>query len=184
MLLIDATNPFGNERLFPEGIMREPFHAMKRAHIMVITKSDISGKKTISSITQKIRKYNPEAPIYSASHKPTGLINISGETKGLDTLQNKQVYAFAGIANPVYFQSLLHSKGAHIIEFRKFRDHYSYKQKDIDEIKKDALGLEIITTEKDFIKIKDLQVPENIFSLKIEFAVNEDFYDNIFRRLQ
>jgi tetraacyldisaccharide 4'-kinase len=183
VLLIDATNPFGNEKIFPEGIMREPFNVLKRAHIIVLTKSDTGDKEKISAITQKIRKYNQEAPVFTASHKPTGLTDASGNTRELDTLLNKKIYSFAGISNPVYFQSLLHSKGADIVEFRKFRDHYAYRQKDMDEIKKDALGLEIITTEKDLVKLKELQVPDNIYALKIEFLIDNEFYDYIFRRL-
>ncbi len=180
VLLIDATNPFGNNRLFPEGILREPLSSIKRAHIIVITKVDMESKETVSGIKRKIRQYNPDAPVFEASHKPTGLISASGATRGLDTLHNKEIHAFAGIANPFYFQSLLTSKGARIIKFNKFRDHYFYKQKDMDDIRKDAGGLDIITTEKDLVKIKGLQIPDEIFALKIEFSVAGDFYDNLF----
>ena len=184
ILLIDAANPFGNEKLFPEGIMREPFSAMKRANIIVITKADMAVQGRIHAIMDKIKKYNPEAPIFTASHKPTGVAGISGESKGLDSLRNKKIYAFSGIANPAYFRSTLTLSGALIVEFRKFRDHHIYRQKDMDEIKKDASGLEIITTEKDLVKLKELRIPENLSALKIEFSIDDDFYDNIFRRVQ
>ncbi|HDH05515.1 MAG TPA: tetraacyldisaccharide 4'-kinase [Nitrospirae bacterium] len=184
ILLIDAINPFGNEKLFPEGIMREPFSAIKRANIIVITKADMAAQGTVHAITDKIRKYNPEAPIFTASHRPTGLAGISGESKGLDSLRNKRIYAFSGIANPAYFRSTLTLSGARTVEFRKFRDHHIYRQKDMDEIKKDASGLDIVTTEKDLVKLKELQIPENLSALKIEFSIDDDFYNNIFRRVQ
>ncbi len=179
ILLIDATNPFGNERLFPEGILREPLNAMRRADIIVITKADMAGEISISGIIQKVKRYNPEAPIYRASHKPIALANPSGEAKPLETLNNREVYAFAGIANPSYFKALLGSEGADIVKFRTFRDHYIYKQRDINKIKKDAAGLEIITTEKDMVKLKGLEIPENIFALRIEFSVVDTFYNHI-----
>jgi tetraacyldisaccharide 4'-kinase len=154
VVLIDATNPFGNERLFPEGIMREPFDALKRAHIIV------------------------------ASHSPAGLRNASGDVTGLELLRGKRFYAFSGIANPVYFQSILVKCGAHIVESKNFRDHHDYKQSDIDKIKSDAMGLDIITTEKDLVKLRGLDNTDNIRALKIEFSIEQDFYDNLFRRLQ
>jgi len=40
--------------------------------------------------------------------------------------------------------------------------------------------VDIITTEKDLVKLKELQIPENIYALKIEFSINNEFYDNIF----
>jgi tetraacyldisaccharide 4'-kinase len=184
VVLIDATNPFGNERLFPEGIMREPFDALKRAHIIVITKSDMAVPGAVTAVTRKIKQYNPDIPIYTASHSPAGLRNASGDVTGLELLQGKRFYAFSGIANPVYFQSILVKCGAHIVESKNFRDHHDYKQSDIDKIKSDAMGLDIITTEKDLVKLRGLDNTDNIRALKIEFSIEQDFYDNLFRRLQ
>jgi tetraacyldisaccharide 4'-kinase len=170
VLLIDATNPFGNEKVFPEGIMREPFRALKRADVIVITKTDVAGKEAISAITQKVKKHT--------------IVSISGETGGPDTLSSKKIYAFAGIANHAYFPATLRSTGADIIDFRKFRDHHIYNQKDIDKIKKDSLGMEIITTEKDLVKLKDLQLPEKLSALRIEFSIDDAFYNDLFGRLK
>lgn len=181
VVLIDATNPFGNEKLFPEGIMREPFDAMKRAHVIVITKSDMALQGAVTGITGKIRKYNPDVPVYTASHKPAGLVNAAGGTRELSSLRGRNVYAFAGIANPSYFQAGLVKCGARIVDFRKFRDHYMYRQSDIDEIKREAMGLEIVTTEKDLVKLKLMDLPENLSALQIEFSIDNDFYDTIFR---
>ena len=129
-------------------------------------------------------EYNPQAPIFSASHKPVELINMAGEVRQLNTLFNKRIYTFAAIANPVYFQSLLRSHGAQIVQSREFRDHHSYSQKDMDDLKSDAMGLDIITTEKDLVKLRDLKVPDNVYALRVEFSVDDEFYDNLFRRLQ
>ena len=40
ILVINALNPFGNERLLPRGILREPVSNMVRANIVVITKTE------------------------------------------------------------------------------------------------------------------------------------------------
>lgn len=181
VLLIDASNPFGNEKLFPEGILREPLNSIKRADIVVITKADMVSKESIKMITQKIKHYNSKAPVYTAQHKPTVILNVSGETRSLDELNNKRIYAFAGIANPSYFQALLKSQGADIVKFKTFRDHHNYNQRDINKIKKDAAGLEVITTEKDLVKLKELQLPENISALKIGFSIDSSFYDTLFK---
>lgn len=184
VLLIDATNPFGNERLFPEGTLREPFSAMKRAHIIVITKSDMAAEGVITAVTRKIKQHNSEAPIFTAYHKPAGLVTASGDSRSLDTLRDKEIYAFSGIANPAYFHGTLKSAGARIGKSMNFRDHYSYSHKDMDRIKSEAAGLDIITTEKDLVKIRGLDVPENLSALQIGFSIDNDFYDYIFRRIQ
>jgi tetraacyldisaccharide 4'-kinase len=183
VLLIDATNPFGNERLFPEGIMREPFSAMKRAHVIVITKADMAIEGAVTAMTRKIKQHNQEAPIFTASHKPAGLIYASGETRGLDTLRDKKIYAFSGIANPAYFKTTLTSAGGRIAGFMNFRDHHNYSRKDLDKIKAEAAGLDIVTTEKDLVKLRELKAPDNLSALKIGFSTDNDFYDYLFGRL-
>jgi len=179
ILLIDATNPFGNGKLFPEGRLREPLRSMKRAHIIALTKTDLMGEEIISAITQKIEKYNAEAPVYTASHKPTALINPSGESVKLDTLNGRKIYVFSGIANGEYFRNILTARGADIVRFKSFRDHYIYRQRDMEKIKTEAAGLDIMTTEKDLVKIRELSLPENIFALRIEFEIDRGFYDHI-----
>ncbi|MBI5055882.1 MAG: tetraacyldisaccharide 4'-kinase [Nitrospirae bacterium] len=180
IVLIDAVNPFGNEKLFPEGRLREPLGSLKRASIIVITKADMVSRESLLKLVQKIKRYNQQAPVYTASHKPTAVVNASGKTLGLDVLKNRNVYAFAGIANPQYFKDTLISNGASIADFKSFRDHYIFKQRDIDKIKSVAAGLDIIITEKDLVKLRDLQLPDNIFALRIEFTVEDDFYNSVF----
>ena len=184
IVLIDATNPFGNKRLFPEGMLREPLTALKRAHVIIITKSDIAQAESIAAISQEVRKINPDAPVFTAFHKPVELVDTAGNTTELKSLMNKKVYVITGIASNIYFESLLRTNGAQIIDSKTFRDHHSYTQKDIDEIKSDAMGLDIITTEKDMVKLKELNVPQNVYAFRIEFTVDREFYENIFRRLQ
>ncbi|MBI5098713.1 MAG: tetraacyldisaccharide 4'-kinase [Nitrospirae bacterium] len=180
ILLIDATNPFGNEKLFPEGRLREPLSSIKRANIIVLTKADVVSNKTIPALIRKIKKYNSEAPVYTASHKPSSLVNVTGKFANLATLKNKKICAFAGIANPDYFKDTLIANGADIVKFKSFRDHHIYKQRDMDKIKTEAEGLDIITTEKDLVKLKEMQLPDNTFALRIEFSIEEDFFKHIF----
>ena len=181
ILLIDATNPFGNERLFPEGRLREPLSSIKRAHVIALTKTDLMSEEIVSAITQRIKKYNDTAPVFTASHKAVALISPSGGPAGLDTLNGRKIYVFSGIANGEYFRNTLAAKGADIVRFKSFRDHYVYRQRDIDKIKMEAAGLDIITTEKDLVKIRELSLPENVFALRIEFEIDRGFYDYILR---
>jgi len=181
ILLIDATNPFGNERLFPEGRLREPLSSIKRAHIIALTKTDVMSEEMVSAIEHRIKKYNAAAPVFTASHKPTALISPSGGSTELDTLNGRKIYVFSGIANGEYFRNMLTAKGADIIRFKSFRDHYIYRQRDMDKIKAEAAGWDIITTEKDLVKIRELSLPGNLFALRIEFEIDRGFYDYILR---
>ena len=41
IVCIDATNPFGNGKILPSGILREPLKNLKRADAVVITRANL-----------------------------------------------------------------------------------------------------------------------------------------------
>ena len=69
IVLIDATNPFGNGYLLPRGILREPLEHLNRAGLFIITKTDQRDSDTIENIYQTLRRYNDQTPIIEAVHQ-------------------------------------------------------------------------------------------------------------------
>ena len=60
IVLIDATNPFGNGKYLPKGRLRESIDALNRADEIIITKSNYVKKNEILKILEKIKKYRKE----------------------------------------------------------------------------------------------------------------------------
>jgi len=187
ILLIDSTNPFGNKKIVPLGPLREPLSALNRANIIVLTKTNIiRNQKSISnSLIEAIRQYNASVPIFFAEHKPSNFITPYGEIFPPEWAEGKRFFGFCGIGNPMSFRETLLSTKIDLTGFKPYRDHYRYSPGDIRDIKKVAekTGAEwIVTTEKDIMRLKGLELPENLVSLDIEFSVDERFYDEVFNR--
>src|SRR5438477_8609235 len=66
VVLIDRQQPFGNERMFPRGTLREPPSHISRANTIFITKSD--GKT--EELRQRIADHNSTASIIECIHHP------------------------------------------------------------------------------------------------------------------
>ncbi|NWF75086.1 MAG: tetraacyldisaccharide 4'-kinase [Nitrospirae bacterium] len=195
ILLINSLNPFGNKRLFPVGSLREPINQIKRADIIVTTNTSIhpsplreEGKgRGISNLIHEIKQYNTNAPIFFAEHKPTKFIKTNGETMPLNWAKNKKFFGFCGIGNPQSFKETLSSINIELKGFRIFRDHYRYTKDDIGTIIRLANNSSaewIVTTEKDIMRLKEQNIPENLIALEIEFSVEEGFYDEVFNFTQ
>jgi tetraacyldisaccharide 4'-kinase len=185
ILLIDSTNPFGDKRLLPSGILREPLEEMSRADIIVLTKTqkEADVERMTRDLTREIKRYNPEAPIYCSGHEPAGLGTASGRELPLNTLAGRPVFAFCGIGNPASFQNTLVRINAEVRGFMTFRDHHAYRRQDLSRVSEAAKGCSadwIVTTEKDIMRLRDFNLPENIVSLRIEFEVEKAFYDRLF----
>ena len=183
ILLIDSGDPFGNLALLPLGRLREPLGAMERADIVVLTKCKGPGGaegKGADGLIAEVKKYNARAPIFLSGYSIAGVSLLSGEKASPDLIKGRRVFCFCALGEPGSFRSTVAATGAVIAGTMTFRDHYAYSAGDMAKIKAEAgkAGAEwIVTSEKDMIKIRDLDLPENIIIIRIEFSISERFYD-------
>ncbi|MHB8882281.1 MAG: tetraacyldisaccharide 4'-kinase [Thermodesulfovibrionales bacterium] len=186
VLLIDADDPFGNGRLLPLGRLREPVASLERAGIIVITKGGVlfEGRgPAIERLINLIREYNTKAPLFVADHVLSSCFSLQGEEHPVARLSGKRVFGFCGIGNPESFRRTLLSAGVELAGFRHYRDHHHYTAGDIAEIRAEAGRSKsewIVTTEKDIIKLRGLDLPENILIIRVKFSVDSSFYDELF----
>ena len=186
VLLIDSGDPFGNRSLLPLGKLREPLGALQRADIIVLTKSaspDRSGGKDAGTVIAEIKKYNAKSPVFPAGHSMVTVSLASGERISAVCLKDTKIFGFCALGAPRSFRATVAATGAVISGFRTFRDHHRYSATDIAAISGEAkkTGADwIITTEKDMIKIRGLDLPEKILIIGIEFSIDKEFYDTVF----
>lgn len=170
IVTIDATNPFGNEKTLPAGILREPLENLKRADVFVITRANLI--EDVKRLKRKIRHYNETAPILSARNKTS---ELTGLKEPFDTNKNDCYFAFCALGNPDNFFDQLVAENFDIVGTKKFPDHHSYSQKDIEDLEKQANDLKakaLITTAKDGVKLSNLK-----FSLPCGIAHSEISFD-------
>ena len=173
IVLVDAGNPFGNGKLFPAGILREPLGALKRAHVVLITKMDSASD--VKALKGTICR-NTSARIFTSRQVPVDVIDYrSNEIKPLSVLRGSRVLALSGIARPVSFTKLLASLGADIVAACTYPDHFDYQKSDLAAVFQKAADEKIsmiVTTEKDAIRLKHLHA-DGIWALRIELSITE-----------
>jgi tetraacyldisaccharide 4'-kinase len=173
IVLIDAVDPFGSGRLFPAGILREPLTALKRADIVLITRSDRT--ENVGQLKEVVGRFTG-APVFTARYSPRDLMDVAtGETRPLDFLRGKPVFAFAGIARPDSFISLLGTLGAKVTGTAVYGDHYAYTRSDLAGLIRQAgehSSSLLATTEKDGVRLKDM-APKGVWAVRIDLEVVE-----------
>jgi tetraacyldisaccharide 4'-kinase len=156
VVLVNAADPFGFGRVLPRGLLREPLCGLRRADAVVLTRADQVSGEALAEVKRTVRRYNPDVPIYRASHAHVGLRSDEG-VRPLDLLRETRFFAFAGIGNPDSFGDQLrrHAPGGYA-GHRWFWDHHDYSQRDLDQIRQEAerAGASVVvTTEKDWVKV-------------------------------
>lgn len=190
ILLVDATNPFGNGALLPRGILREPLLHMRRAQFICFTKVDQISEERLCALKRFVRRYNKKAPFLSCVHRAQYFQRIgNSERLKLQAFRQQKVVALSGIASPASFENFLTAEGANVVLKERFTDHYRYKHEDLQEIferAKECGAQAVITTEKDAVRIDstfDPILPFYFLRMEVECvdgdAVFHDMIDRI-----
>ncbi|MDP6503807.1 MAG: tetraacyldisaccharide 4'-kinase, partial [Planctomycetota bacterium] len=181
ILLIDALNPFGYDHVLPRGLLREPKKNLRRADVIVITRSDQIEKGDLGELKNQIRILVPEAPLLTAAHRLKGILQCSDLSPiGSGWLKGKRIYAFCGLGNPEGFRRELDNLGGEVITCEEFPDHHWYSDEEFQGIvdrAEEANADLLLTTQKDAVKFDpelDVDLPFLCLRIGIEFLEDED----------
>src|SRR5262249_22828815 len=75
VVLVDATAPWGYAGLLPRGLMREPASGLRRAGVVVLTRTDQVGHQELARLREQVRRIAPAAPLAESVHAPAVLID-------------------------------------------------------------------------------------------------------------
>lgn len=168
ILLVDSSAAFGNNRLLPAGLLREPVSAVGRADLIMV-----KGGKLTPGDEERLKGFALET--LSFHYKVTGATRLKTNKRlSPKELQGLKAFALAGVANPTAFLETLKGLGVSITGKRMYRDHHPYSKADFDSIKSAAAGAEVIvTTEKDAVKLEgfdEAAVP--VYAISIEVVMD------------
>ena len=190
VVLVDATNPFGNGHLIPRGILREPLTSLKRADIVCLTKTDLA-KDRIVSLKNNLKKISSKLLIGETVHQGERLKDIcSAAVYELSILNNRKIACLCGIGDPSSFELILEKLGAQVVKKFLFMDHHIYAREEISQILEECLKENIqtvVTTDKDAVKIASFQkfINEKISILSLQIDISfikgkDEFLDRVY----
>lgn len=188
VVLLDVTQEH-ESALLPSGRLREPFSALKRAHVVVLTRVDLADPQ---ALRERVRKTNSQAKIFHSHTKLGRLVDVStGRIYPPEAFQGERVLAFCGIGNPKAFFADLSKWGFAVVALNSFRDHYDYSG-DNQALSRLAMRAEearagaMVTTEKDAMNLPPLQgsgIPVLACVVETELHEQQAFKEVLMERL-
>ena len=163
LVCFNNLNWIGNGMTIPSGPLRESLNNIKNYNHVFLNGND----ENLSNIKSKILNISPTINIHEGKYVPINLKDFN--------LKNNYL-AFSGIGNHKTFVSMIKNNGINVIRDIEFSDHYNFKSEDIDKILdlSKKLNCKVITTEKDYLRLKNNHIDE-IKYVKIELhIVDED----------
>jgi tetraacyldisaccharide 4'-kinase len=161
IVVVPGRAPWGNARVFPRGMLREPLSGLARAHVVVVTNP--SGPDTVAEVTATVRRHNAAAAVLAARYQLQDAIETPGARQiPVAELAGRRLLAFAGLGSPQGFADTLDAAGIRRVGFAEFPDHHWFTAGDLAELTRDAraAGAQgLVTTEKDWVRVRDLPPP-------------------------
>jgi tetraacyldisaccharide 4'-kinase len=163
LVAVDATAPFGGGHCLPRGTLREPVRALRRADVVVVTRSDQVPREFLDRVLRRVRRAAPRAAVATAVHRPEVLQDVPGSAeRPLAWLRGHRVFAVSGIGNPAAFERTLADLGAVVVGGERYTDHHHYGPGDLAGISRRAAAAAaeaVVTTHKDAVKWKTWPSP-------------------------
>jgi len=169
----DASMRSGPGRLLPAGPCREPTSALRRAHALVLTRTDQGCSSGFDAARLKNRF--PHLAVIETVYVPSGLKRLSDNRDlPLDWLAGRDVLVLCGIAKPASFARTVADAGGRVCRLLAYPDHHAFTPSDLDRAMSlaEEWGLAtIVTTEKDAVRVPDHAITDHLVALDIELRV-------------
>lgn len=167
ILLTAYDELFVDDFILPFGNLRESAIGKKRANMVIVTKCPSDLNQTEKE--RIISKLNVNVPVYFSEIVYSDyLINKNGKKLRLSNAIEDIGVVVSGIANPKLFLEKINVKNTKVMIYP---DHHNFTTKEIHQIKTNSNGKIILTTEKDFVRIKN-KFDDNLFFLPIHVNIN------------
>jgi tetraacyldisaccharide 4'-kinase len=177
IVVIDATSPFGFDRLLPRGLLREPIRSLRRADLAILSRVDAVSPRTLETIEARVRRAAPDIPIAKSIHRPTELLGWPDQTLPITALQDRPVAVLSGIGNPAAFVDTVRHAGARVVDVLSLKDHERYDAESMRQIRDwlDRIAdrqAAIVCTHKDLVKLKtDRIAGRELWALLVELEI-------------
>ncbi|MBW7904538.1 MAG: tetraacyldisaccharide 4'-kinase [Phycisphaerae bacterium] len=159
IVVIDPLDPWGGGRLLPAGRLREPVEGLRRAGLIVISRSNLAPASATAGIHARLRDIGVAAPVVTARVEAVAIEHAGGACDPPDFLRGRRVLAVCGLGNPASFMRLVESLGAELTGACEFPDHHRYHRADVARIARHASNGRaetVLTTGKDWVKLAPL----------------------------
>ena len=146
LVLVDATRPFGHNRLLPAGLLREPVTSLRRASAVLVTRADLGDAEAVRQRVAAVADLSTFTSRF---------------TLDVAAVAGRPTVAACGIGNPAAFFDALLAAGMDVRECLIFPDHHAFSVADARRIvAATPSGGVAVVTGKDWVKLRDVWPPD------------------------
>jgi len=160
IVLVSVRMPIGGWRLLPRGPMREPLQALRRAHVVILTKAD-EALERVGAYSERLRTLSPSALVVTAAHEPDHVLeSATGVRHEPKRLEGLRLGIVSSVGDPEGVEATVRRLQASVVWHTAFPDHHRYRASEWRRIVEQAKAQRldgIVTTEKDWVRLEPIR---------------------------
>jgi tetraacyldisaccharide 4'-kinase len=175
IMLTSFGDLYSDDFMLPTGNLRECRSGAKRANVIIVTKCPPQLSVEEQNVIKNSLKIADHQELYFTTIVYDDCVYSENQTLNVSEIRETAKVLLAGIAKPEPFFDFLKHKSD---ECLTFADHHHFSEKDVLEIKNKSINKIIVTTEKDYVRLKGSVPSEQLFFLPIKskFLVGDDTF--------
>lgn len=196
VVVIDMTEPMENYLPLPVGRAREPMESTRRSHFIILNKVNLGRASDLIIVLKALNRCwkgmgESEKPRLIESTYSLKKIVKPDSPEVLWMKSSDPVLLVSGIGNPQSFEKMMNDEGITYTQHLILPDHYKYDEATVSVIQekmKSSGATQIVTTEKDYVKLKEfaeLAEPLWVAQLGVRFSESvKEMYEVLGRDLR
>ena len=167
---------YSDDFILPTGNLRESRSGAKRANVIIVTKCPANLSLDEQNKIKTKLQLDSNQELYFSYIDYDDSVYSEDKTLKVSEIKNMDKLLLAGIAKPEPFFGYLQSgNDAQLV----FPDHHHFNESDYKTIEDKANNKLIITTEKDYVRLKNQHLKATVFYLPIKssFILDSDHFD-------
>ncbi|MNK16426.1 Tetraacyldisaccharide 4'-kinase [compost metagenome] len=176
ILLSSYGDLYADDFILPVGNLRESRNGAKRAAIIIVTKCPPGLSKSEQNTIENKLRLNPSQKVYFTCIEYGDTVFSEEGQLSIDDLKGRQKILVAGIAKPKPFFDYLKEQDDEVMAYS---DHHGFSESELTDIKERSNNKIIITTEKDYMRLRGKLPKDKLFYLPIKsrFLADSDDFD-------
>lgn len=175
ILLTTYQNNYATDFMLPTGNLREPKSGAKRADIVVVTKCPLTIDTEEKRQIEAKLKLHKNQKLFFAGIQYNQVVTNGVQEIPIPLFEDNFTLV-TGIAKPAPMLSFLKENDLSFTHLH-YPDHHNFTEKDIEKIQDNGI---ILTTEKDYMRLKNRIPQEKLFYLPIQTVLlgKQDDFEN------
>lgn len=178
ILLTSYADLYTDDWMLPTGNLREYRSNANRAQVIIVTKCPPNLPQESQQVVRNKLNIKENQHLFFSAITYDLYCFSEHDSKPVELLKQTDKVLVAGIAKPEPFFDYLKSDSDVVL---KFSDHHDFTSEEIESIRNQASGKPIVTTEKDYMRLKGKIPNEQLYYLPIQssFLSNRELFNQL-----